>query len=86
MTPSPLTSFEIQKFYQKEPRFNGVYSINNLPKIKDGTYIINLDNYFNIGTQWILLYALNNNITFLGGVLEFNIFQQKLKNLLTIKT
>ena len=75
MVPSPLTSFEIQKFYHREPRFNGVYSVNNLPKIKDGTYVINLDKYFNIGTHWILLYTLNNNITFFLRVLEFNLFQ-----------
>ena len=45
MPPDPLTNFEIQKFYQNEPRFNGVLSRNNLPKIKDGAYIINLDEY-----------------------------------------
>ena len=32
MPPHPLTNFEIQKYYQNEPRFNSVYSINNLPK------------------------------------------------------
>ena len=42
--PHPLTIFETQKCYQNEPRFNGVFSRNNLPqKIKDGTYVINLD-------------------------------------------
>ena len=42
--PHPLTNFEIQKYYKNEPRFNGVFSRNNLPKkIKDGTYVINLD-------------------------------------------
>ena len=30
--PHPLTNFEIQRYYQNEPRFNGVFSINNLPK------------------------------------------------------
>ena len=45
MLPHPLTNFEIQKYYQSEPRSNGVYSRNNLPKkIKDGAYVINLDN------------------------------------------
>ena len=46
-TPThPLTNFEIQKYYQKEPRFNDVYSRNNLPeKIKDGAYVITLDEY-----------------------------------------
>ena len=43
MPPHPLTNFEIQKYYQNEPRFNGAYSLDNLTKIKDGTYIINLD-------------------------------------------
>ena len=36
MLPHPLAHFEKQKYYQNEPKFNGVYSINNLPKIKDG--------------------------------------------------
>ena len=43
MPPHPLTNFEIQKYYQIKPRFNGVYSRDNLPKIKDGAFIINLD-------------------------------------------
>ena len=30
--PHPLTNFEIEKYYQKEPRFNGVCSRDNLPK------------------------------------------------------
>ena len=52
MPPHPLTNFEIQK-YQNEPKFNGAYSRNNLSGIKDGTYIINLDEYESIGTHWI---------------------------------
>ena len=43
MAPHPLTNFEIQSYYQNEPKFNGVYSINNLPKIKDGSYVIHID-------------------------------------------
>ena len=42
MLPHPLTDFEVQK-YQNEARFNGVYSRDNLTKIKDRAYIINLD-------------------------------------------
>ena len=61
MPPHPLTKFEIQKYYQKEPKFNGVYSRNNLPKIKNGSYIINLDEYKLIGTDWIALYVNGNN-------------------------
>ena len=37
MPPHPLANFEIQKYYQQEPKFNGVHSGNNLSKIKDGT-------------------------------------------------
>ena len=51
MLPHPLTNFEIQIYYQNEPRFNGVYSRDNLTKIKDGAYVINLDEYFDIGTH-----------------------------------
>ena len=40
MLAYPLTNFEIQKYYHNEPNFNGVYSRNNLPKIKDGAFII----------------------------------------------
>ena len=46
-----LTNFEIQKYYQNKPGFNGVYSRDNLPKIKDGAYVINLDEYSDIGTH-----------------------------------
>ena len=53
----PLTNFEIQKYYQNEPRFNGVYSRDNLPKTKDSVYIINLGEYSDIGTHWVALYV-----------------------------
>ena len=51
MAPHPLTNFEIQTYYQNEPRFIGFYSRDNLPnKIKDGAYVINLDEHYDIGT------------------------------------
>ena len=64
MPPHPLTNFEIQKYYQNEPRFNGVYSRDNLPKIKDGAYVINLDEYSDIGTHWVALCVQNNDVTY----------------------
>ena len=65
MQPHPLTNFEIMKYYKNESRFNGVYSRDHLPnKIKDGAYIINLDEYSDIGTHWIALYVKNNDITY----------------------
>ena len=54
MHPHPLTNFDIQKYYQNESRFNGVCSRDNLPKIKDGAYVTNLDGYSDIRTQWVL--------------------------------
>ena len=66
MLPHPLTNFEIQKYYKNEPRFNCVFSRNNLPKkIKDGAYIINLDEYANVGTHWIALFCKKNKIVYL---------------------
>ena len=65
MPPHPLTNFEIQKYYENESRFNGVYSRDSLPnKIKDGAYLINLDEYSDIGTHWITLHVKNNDITY----------------------
>ena len=63
MAPYPLTNFEIQKYYQNEPRFNVVYSRDNLPKMKDGSYVINLDEYSGVGTHWIALYVRNTDVT-----------------------
>ena len=64
MPSHTLTNFEIQKYYQKEPKSNGVYSRNNLTKIKDGAYVINLDEFKSIGTHWIALYVNANNIIY----------------------
>ena len=64
-----IPSHQIQKYYKNEPRFNGVFSRNNLPeynsiekKIKDGAYIINLDEYENVGTHWIALFCKKKEI------------------------
>ena len=64
MLPHPLANFEIQKYCQNEPRFNGAYSRDNLPKMKDGAFVINLDEYSDIGTHWIAFYARYNNVTY----------------------
>ena len=64
MPPHPLTNFDTQKYYQNESKFNGVYSRNNLPKIKDAPSLINLDEYKSIGTHWIALYVNAENVTY----------------------
>ena len=52
-------------YYHNEPRFNGIYSRDNLPdKIKDGAYVINLDEYLDIATHWIALYVNAKTITY----------------------
>ena len=52
--PPPLTS----------QRVNDGYYRDNLPKIKYDAYVINLDEYSDIGTHWIALYVLNNDVTY----------------------
>ena len=72
MPPHPLTNFEIQKYYQNEPKFNSVYSKNNLPKIRDGAYLINLDEHKSIETRWTALYVNGNNIIYFDGFSKRN--------------
>ena len=85
MPPHPLTNFKIQKYYQNEPKFNGFYSRNNLSKIKDGAYIINLDDYESIKTHSIAFYVNAKNVKNTLTVLELSKFQKKVENPLEIK-
>ena len=65
MPSCPLTNFEIQSDYDNEPRFNAVYYRNNLPKkIKDGTYVTNLDEYVDVDTHWIALFCNRSEIVY----------------------
>ena len=58
-----------------------VFLRNNLPnEIKDGAYIIKLDEYADVGTHWIALFCNRNEIVSI--VLVLNVFLKKLKNLL----
>ena len=71
MPPHPLANFELQKYYQNELRFNGVYSRDNLPErssaeIKDEAYIINLDDCSDTETHWVALYTRNNDVLILS--------------------
>ena len=60
-----LTNMEIQKYYQNKPRFNWNYSRDNLSdKIKDGVYVIDLAEYFDIRPHWIAFYSNNSNYTY----------------------
>ena len=60
-----MTNIEISEYYKNEPRFNGVYSRNNLPsKIKKRAYVINLDEYKNTGTHWVSLFVKTNEVIY----------------------
>ena len=83
MPPHPLTIFEIQKYYENKPRFNGVLSRNNLPKkIKDGAYVINLDEH---AVHMALLYFVKKRKLFISIALALSKYLKKLNNLLRIK-
>ena len=81
-----LTNFKIQNYYQNEPRFNGIFSRNNLPKkLKNGVYVINLDEYADL-VQIALLYFVTEVKLFTSIVLVLNVFLKRLKNVSEIKT
>ena len=61
--PHSLTNFKIQKYYQNEPRVNGVFSRNNMPKrIMDRAYVINLNAHVDVGTHWLALFCNGSEI------------------------
>ena len=65
MLPNPLTNFEMHRCDQNEARFNRVFSRTNLPlKLKDGAYVINPDEYADVGTHWIALFCNRNKIVY----------------------
>ena len=59
-----MKNFEIQKYCQNKPKSEVVYSWNNLPKIKDGSYVTNFDEYKSIETHWITLHVNGDNVTY----------------------
>ena len=73
MLPHLLKNFEIQNYCQKKLKFTGLYSRDNLAKIKDGTFVINFDEYESIGTHWLALYVNNNNVTYFGSFVNEHI-------------
>ena len=85
MLPHPLTNFEIQRYYQNEPRFNGVYSRDNLTEINHGSYGINLDEYSDIVTHCVALYVHDDDVTYFDSFGVEHI-PKEIKHLLIIKT
>ena len=87
MPPHALTNFEMKKYYESEPRFNGDFSRDNMPKkVKNGAYAVNLDEYNIVGTHSIALFCNRSEIVYFDIVLVLSMFLKKLQNLLEIKT
>ena len=55
MPSHSLFKFTTKKYCQNKPTFNDVYLGNNLLKIKDGSYVVNLDGSKSLGTNWVAL-------------------------------
>ena len=51
-----LNNIQITKYFNYEPRFNGVFERDNLPRIKGRVYVINLDNKQSEGTYCVSLF------------------------------
>ena len=51
MLRHPSTNFEVQRYYQREPKFNSIY------------FIINLDKLKSVATHWIPVYVNDKNVT-----------------------
>ena len=63
LTPfHPLTNFEITEYFKDDERFNSVYS--NLPKLKNGAYVINLDCSKNVGTHWVVIFVKEGEVIY----------------------
>ena len=67
--------------YQNELKFGGVYSENNLPKLKGGIYAIKLHEYKSIGAHWIALYLNSNNVGYFDNFEVEHIQKKKFLNL-----
>ena len=51
-------------YFKNVKRFNGVFSRNNLPKLKSGAYVIDLDHSENTGTHWIIVFVRKNKVVY----------------------
>ena len=55
-----LSNIKITNYFNYEPRFNGILSRRNLLRIKDETYVINLDDKNGKETHWVSLFTYRN--------------------------
>ena len=51
-------------YFKNVKRFNEVFSRNNLPKLKNGAYVINLDHSENTGTHWVVIFLKKDEVIY----------------------
>ena len=56
----PLKQYQVTGYFNYESRFKGVFLRNNLPRIKHGSYVTNIDNKNSEGTIWVSLFNDRN--------------------------
>ena len=49
-------------YFKDVKGFNGVFSRNNLPKLKNGAYVINLHHSENTLKQWVVIFVKSNEV------------------------
>ena len=77
----PLSNIEIEKDFNYVPRFNGIFSRNNLPRIKYGAYVINLDDKKCGGTHWVSLFIDRNAVVYFDSFGIEYIFEEVLNKI-----
>ena len=60
-----IKNIENTNYLNYEPKFNGVFSRNSLPRIKERAYVINLDDKKKSkGTHWVSLFIDRNTAVY----------------------
>ena len=69
-----LSNINITSYFNYKPWFYGVFSRDNLPRIKDGAYVININDNKSKGAQWVSLIFDRNTAMYFDFFLKSNIF------------
>ena len=72
----PFSNIKITEYFSCKPKFNSGFSRNNLSRLKDGAYVINLNDNKSKGTNWVSLFIDRNTVIYFNS-LELNIFLKK---------
>ena len=75
-----LTNIEITNYFNYGTRFNAVFPQTNLPKIKDGTYVIKIDDKNSKGTHWVSLFIDRNLAVYFSNCIYSSISIKKIKD------